>query len=293
MYEKDYYRILGVGETASPEEIKKAYRSLALKYHPDRNPAPDAAERFKEVTAAYGVLIDEAKRREYDRFRQVRQQGSGSYQGQGFRYSQEDIFRDLFNNPVYNTIFQDLYREFSQHGYAFNEEFFRKVFSGYSHGFYFTGWVFGTGFPVGERRSVSGRGGERLRGGFADLFGISKEERENIPVKLTPSLPGMKKTVQNLGRKVKGWLFHTPESSSEALQKNDFDLFYDLAITRQESIEGVKRTIVFDKGDSSERLKVTIPPGVSDGTKLRLRGKGRKGLHGLCGDIYLEVKLRE
>ena len=82
MNEKDYYQILGLSPNASSEDIKKAYRSLALKYHPDRNQSKDAEEKFKEITAAYGVLIDETKRREYDRFRRVRQQGGPSFRSQ-------------------------------------------------------------------------------------------------------------------------------------------------------------------------------------------------------------------
>ncbi len=69
MEKKDYYSILGVTKTATPEEIKAAYRKLALKYHPDRNPDnKEAEEKFKEAAEAYEVLSDEKKRRQYDQF---------------------------------------------------------------------------------------------------------------------------------------------------------------------------------------------------------------------------------
>ena len=67
--DKDFYEILGVAKTATPEEIKKAYRKLALQYHPDRNPGPDGEEKFKEIGEAYSVLSDTSKRAEYDQLR--------------------------------------------------------------------------------------------------------------------------------------------------------------------------------------------------------------------------------
>src|SRR5713226_2744222 len=65
---RDYYEVLSVSRTASDEDIKKAYRKLALQYHPDRNQAPEATERFKEATEAYQVLSDTEKRSMYDRY---------------------------------------------------------------------------------------------------------------------------------------------------------------------------------------------------------------------------------
>jgi molecular chaperone DnaJ len=81
---RDYYEVLGVPRGSSVEEIKKAYRKLALQYHPDRNKAKDAEERFKEITEAYAVLSDAEKRQKYDTY------GSEDF---GTRYSEEDIFR--------------------------------------------------------------------------------------------------------------------------------------------------------------------------------------------------------
>ena len=71
MTKRDYYEILGVPRNATPEQIKSAYRRLARKYHPDVNKSPDAAEKFKEATAAYEVLSDPQKRKMYDQFGSV------------------------------------------------------------------------------------------------------------------------------------------------------------------------------------------------------------------------------
>ena len=84
-----YYETLGVAKTATADEIKKAYRKLALKYHPDKNPGDATAEaKFKKISEAYAVLSDPQKRQEYDRY------GSAGFQQ---RYSQEDIFRGLIS----------------------------------------------------------------------------------------------------------------------------------------------------------------------------------------------------
>ncbi len=82
MASKDYYSLLGVGKTASADEIKKAYRKLALQYHPDRNKAKDASDKFKEVTKAYEVLSDTQKRQTYDQVGHAGFESSGA--GQGF-----------------------------------------------------------------------------------------------------------------------------------------------------------------------------------------------------------------
>src|SRR4030043_2280154 len=91
---RDYYEALGVSKTALKEEIKDAYRKLALQYHPDRNKSPDAEEKFKEISEAYAVLSDDGKRQQYDTL---------GHAGFDQRYSREDIFR----GADFDSIFPD------------------------------------------------------------------------------------------------------------------------------------------------------------------------------------------
>jgi molecular chaperone DnaJ len=81
---RDYYEVLGVSKTAQKDEIKDAYRKLALQYHPDRNKDPGAEEKFKEISEAYAVLSDDQKRQQYDTL---------GHTGFDQRYTRDDIFR--------------------------------------------------------------------------------------------------------------------------------------------------------------------------------------------------------
>jgi molecular chaperone DnaJ len=94
---RDYYEVLGVARTATPDELKKAYRKLALQFHPDRNPEdPSAEEKFKEASEAYAVLSDEGKRRQYDQFGHQAMGGAAGFQGDFGNVG--DIFNDLFGD---------------------------------------------------------------------------------------------------------------------------------------------------------------------------------------------------
>ena len=114
----DYYKTLGVEKGADPEAIKKAYRKLALKYHPDRNPGNrEAEEKFKKISEAYAVLSDNEKRKQYDNF------GSDQFSR---RYSQEDIFQNFDLNEILRDFgFGDTtgregrFRGTSRRGYTF------------------------------------------------------------------------------------------------------------------------------------------------------------------------------
>lgn len=97
MGEQDYYNALGVDRSASTEEIKKAYRKLAMQYHPDKNPGnKEAEEKFKQVGEAYSVLSDPQKRRQYDQFGKAGSRGQGSYGGGFGGFDPFDIFREVF-----------------------------------------------------------------------------------------------------------------------------------------------------------------------------------------------------
>lgn len=108
MAKRDYYEVLGVSKEATPDEIKKAYRKVAMKYHPDRNPGnEEAEEKFKEAAEAYEVLRDTQKKTQYDRFGHAGMTGAaGGFSGQGMRM--EDIFSnfgDIFGDDVFGSFF--------------------------------------------------------------------------------------------------------------------------------------------------------------------------------------------
>ncbi|HBG0717248.1 molecular chaperone DnaJ [Clostridioides difficile] len=95
---RDYYEVLGISKDAEAQEIKKAYRKLAMKYHPDRNPGDkEAEEKFKEINEAYEVLSDDTKRKTYDQFGHDGLNGQGGFGGQGFG-GFEDMFGDIFGD---------------------------------------------------------------------------------------------------------------------------------------------------------------------------------------------------
>lgn len=97
---RDYYEVLGVDRDAAPEEIKKAYRSLAVQYHPDKNPGnKEAEEKFKKISEAYEVLSDTGKRAKYDRFGAAGVRGAPGFEGfEGFSGSFEDLFGNVFGD---------------------------------------------------------------------------------------------------------------------------------------------------------------------------------------------------
>lgn len=278
---KDYYSILGVSEAATDEELKRAYRRLALQYHPDKNPGDrKAEERFKEISEAYAVLIDQQKRGQYDHFRQTQSASAGA--AGGFHYSREEIFRDLFANPDLSSIFQEMSREFARAGIRFDDAFVRQVFFG-SRGFVFGGVFLGAPLGVLWRRASrmavdpgSGRRHARRTEGDESLV-------EARPRGLLSAIAqGIKAAIDWGLRMLSGGL--GPSGGG-------LNLRYHLAITSQEAATGARKRVAFMRDDQLEELMVTIPPGIRSGTRLRLRGRGLKGDAGARGDLYLRVTI--
>ena len=119
---KDYYKVLSLSKDASGEQIKKAYRKLAMQYHPDRNPGKEkwANEKFKEINEAYAVLGDPQKKKQYDRF--------GTVGGAG----------DIFSSPFTSTIFQDIVKDFGRAGLRFDflDDIFGDLLKGRGFSFF-------------------------------------------------------------------------------------------------------------------------------------------------------------
>jgi DnaJ-class molecular chaperone len=251
---KDYYSILGVSEKASREEIRRAFRKLAMKYHPDKNIGNEqwAEEKFKEINEAYAVLGDEAKRREYDMMKQAGFAGYGpQYTGSGY-YSQEQVFADAFNNPY---LFQELARMFQEAGLRFDEGFVNNMFFG-GRGFVFT---------------FSGQPSER--------------DRYKSAAKYKPPL--LLRLVDKIMRFVLKRILGVQELS---WQSKGEDLYRQIYLTPEEAASGVDKKIKYKRGRERKKLIIKVPPRVTQSTKIRLRGMGMTGKP--PGDLFVIVKIR-
>jgi curved DNA-binding protein CbpA len=261
-YDRDYYRILGVHLEATEDEIRRAYRRLALQWHPDRNGgSAEAEERFKEISEAYAVLMDRTKRVEYDRVR--RGTGPGD-----FHVNREQVFRDLFTDPRASAIFEELARELQRMGVRVDRHDFQTtLFGGRT---VMTGSVVVIS-PWTPLLALVRLLGTALRGGR--------------PAPELPSSPGQR-ALGGLGRAARWFFGLSTPSPSPALAAEDVAL--PLRVTNAEAQRGVKKQVTLPDGGN---VVVQIPAGVRSGTRLRLRGKGRRRDDGSRGDAYLTVEV--
>jgi len=270
-FDKDYYAALGLTPEAAEEEIRKAYRRLALQWHPDRNSGDArAAERFKEISEAYAVLVDAGKRRDYDRARLVGTPGS-------FRHKREDIFRDLFADPRASDVFEELVREFERMGVRVDRRIFQQtLFGGRT---VVTGGVF-VATPFTSAVSLLRLMRATMRGAHVPF-----EAREGRPL---PPPRGVLGRLADAGR----WLLGLPGTALKP-GPSGRDLTVPLRLTRNEAERGGRKRLTVEREDGRDELLVTIPSGIRSGTRLRLRGKGRRASEGPPGDLYLAVEVSE
>jgi curved DNA-binding protein len=280
MAENDYYKTLGVDKNASSADSKKAYRKLAMKYHPDHAKGdPAAEEKFKKISEAYAVLSDDEKRKQYDTF------GSADFKQ---RYSQEDIFR--------NFDFGDIFKEFGFGG---------RGFSTGDGGFRFT--FGGGGSPFGGRgaRQPAPKGSDlvyelpltvqEVAAGAEKTVSFQHQGRtQNINVKIPKGMISGKKL--RLGGKgetspyggapgdlyIKSVVMDDPTFSVE-----EYDLVVHREIKLTEAVLGTSISVPTIEG---KELTLKIPPGTRHKTKMRLAGHGLPHMKGHGrGDLYVVV----
>jgi len=273
---KDYYQILGISDNASQEDIKRAFRKLAFKYHPDTNPGNEkqAEERFKEINEAYCVLGDKDKRQQYDFARKGQFAGVGyDTRFQGFQYSQQDIFRDTFSN---RAVFDELNRMFAQAGLRFDQDFLNRVFfrgSGFIFQFY-------PGYGGTSQRVYSFR--DRTTYQQHPYAGISGY-RPGLIERL------LSKIITQIARFVLSKLFGFQYGP---LPQQNLDQHIELEISPTEAAAGGEKQVSYKRGKQTKKLLVKIPRGVKPGTKIRLKGMGT--IEGKkSGDLYLHIKFSD
>ncbi len=275
MADKDYYKILGVSKTASQDDIKKAFKKLAFKYHPDKNPGDKKSEdHFKEVNEAYAVLSDEKKRRQYDQFG-----SSGFHQ----RYSQEDIFRGFDARDIFSEM-------------GFGGDIF--------------GTIFGGGGKAGGRRRGGTVNMEDLFGGVAAVFGGRQAYAQkgqdftmDLFVDFLEAVNGSEKTIDYMfdgsrrqvkvripagissGQKLRlagkggeagpgmppGDLYLTIQVHEHPFFKRDGD---DIILNREIKLSEAVLGTTIEVPTLQESKQMKVPAGIQNNTKMRLRGYG-------------------
>ncbi|WP_458396009.1 DnaJ C-terminal domain-containing protein [Campylobacter sp.] len=270
------YETLGISKDASSDEIKKAYRKLARQYHPDINKEPGAEEKFKEINAAYEILSDETKRRQYDQY------GDSMFGGQSFH----DFSRANFGgNADINDILNQIFGNFGGAGRS------KSGFSGFSStgfgGFDGFDQGFGQNLDIQARINISFE--LAVNGGDYE-FSINGEK---IKIKIPAGLnSGEKLRARNKGKSAgshRGDLIITVNIEEDKEYKRDGDdLYKNLDLTLKTALFGDKIDVKTFKKDVS----IKIPPNTKNGQKIRLKGYGVKNRKSnIYGDMYLVTNI--
>lgn len=300
MSHNDYYQTLSVSPDASTEEIKRAYRKLALETHPDRNPNdPRAEERFKRISEAYGVLIDPHKRAQYDQYRRIGpQQHYGGGAQRGFGYSQEEILRDFYKSRYAQDVFAELNREFQRMGFRFDDTFVNRMFFG-GKTVYFQGTIFGG--PGGVRIFRSGSG-NRARPQSTWQTGADRPPRQDaasLPKGiLEQGVSLLAKAGKKAGQFILNKLTGNPGGPAVASTRQmpggkESDISYQLRISPVDAARGATVEVELPYFEGGKRVSVHIPAGVKSGTKLRLKQMGHPlpNRPSTRGDLYLHLQV--
>ncbi|MDX1937902.1 MAG: molecular chaperone DnaJ [Flavihumibacter sp.] len=266
---RDYYEILGVTKSAAADEIKKAYRKVAMQYHPDRNPGDKAAEeKFKEAAEAYEVLSDADKKAQYDRFGHAGISGNGRGGFGGGSGNMEDIF--------------------SQFGDIFGDD------------------IFGSFFGGGQRSSRGGGGGSRARGIRGSNLRIKlKLTYEEIAKGVTKNVKVKKyvtcTTCNGSGAKDKGSVqtCGTCGGNGQVRKVTNTFLGQMQTVTTCPTCNGEGTTVTAKCGNckgegrvyGEETVTIDIPAGVQEGMQLSVNGKGNAGERGgMAGDLIILIE---
>jgi len=282
MASKDYYEMLGVSKTAGDEEIKRAYRKLAMKYHPDRNQnKKEAEERFKELNEAYAVLSDKEKRKQYDTFGK-----EGFHQ----RFSQEDIFRGFDFEDIFSSLFGGRAR--------------RESRSGGRGGFDF-GDIFSRSYQGGARAPQKGEDAlyelpitlEEAAFGGEKRISIPKNGKvEEINIKIPAGIPSGKK-LRVAGKGMEGrsggpagdLYLQISVRPHPVFDREGDDITVEKEVGFSEAVLGTTIEVPTLEGTK----KVKVPPGTQSHTRMRLRGLGVPHFQGTGkGDEYVKVIVR-
>ena len=260
----DFYDALGVTRDASQEEIKRAFRKLAFKYHPDRSKLPDAEAKFKEVSEAYAILSDPEKRRQYDAL---------GFEGINSQYRQEDIYN--------RENFQDVFSEF---GFDANDLFSR---------------IFGGGFTVQQRQ----REFERGRDLEAQMEITLEQAAFGTELEVTLPRVKRCARCNGSGVEPGSHLVTCPKcrGSGRIVHKTRTDLGFGQVIVSCDRCKGrgkvAQKQCKACRGVGLEerkvQLKVKVPAGIDNGDRLFLRGQGEDGSYGgPPGDFYVTIRVK-